>query len=322
MPVSDWRPVAGVERMRLRAEVLQQLRDFMQQRSVLEVDTPTLSVAGVTDPCIESMILNSQGNKETPRFLHTSPEYPMKRLLAAGSGSIYQVCKVFRAGEQGRLHNPEFTLLEWYRVGYDHLRLMDEVAELVRLLFADIRVLPSFERMTYQDLFLKYAAVDGMQASVDELRACAQSHQISIPVSMGDDWDEWRDLILTQLIEPQLHERAIFVYHYPASQASLARLHEEGYAERFELYLYGVELANGFHELSNADEQRRRFVMEQQQRIANGLPERPMDERLLAAIAEGLPDCAGVALGIDRLLMLLAGAECLDDVLCFPFGRA
>lgn len=323
---SDWRPGASLEVIRLRARMLSSLRAFFAERGVLEVDTPVLSVAAVTDPHIESFSTAWHGPglaAGTPLYLHTSPEFPMKRLLAAGSGPIYQVCKVFRDGEAGRHHNPEFTLLEWYRPGFDHHRLMDEVETLLRELLGGIA---GGERLSYRDAFLRHAGIDPMDAEVAELRDCARSHGLDIPPGMPmDDPDPWRDLLLTQVVEPHLgHSAPCFLYDYPASQAALARVRDDRppVAERFEVYYCGLELANGFHELADAREQRRRFERERAVRRARGLEDRPMDERLLAALEAGLPDCAGVALGLDRLLMIAARAEHIGDVLAFPFPRA
>lgn len=250
----------------------------------------------------------------------------MKRLLAAGSGCIYQIARVFRDGEAGRRHNPEFTLLEWYRVGFDHHRLMDEVTELVTALLAGRLPLAQPERLSYRELFQRHLDLNPHRASVAELAARAETQGVSIPPGMPTDrTDPWLDLLLTHYIEPRLGAgRLTFVYDYPASQAALARLGpgDPPVGERFELYVNGVELANGFHELGNAAEQRRRFEAENATRRGLGWPLMPVDENLLAALAAGLPDCAGVALGFDRLVMLAAGKTTLAEVLAFPFERA
>jgi len=248
----------------------------------------------------------------------------MKRLLAAGSGPIYQIGRVFRQGEAGRRHNPEFTLLEWYRPGFDHHALMDEVEALVTPVLATRLTAPA-ERLTYREAFQRHAGLDPHAATLEELRTTAQ--RFGMARDIGDERDPWLDLILTHAVEPQLGRgRLTFLHSYPASQAALARTarDEQGVlvAERFELYVEGVELANGFHELSDATEQRRRFEADNAARRAHGLPEMPQDERLLAALAAGLPDCAGVALGVDRLVMLAAGATSLDQVIAFPIDRA
>jgi len=322
-----WRPAASLSYIQLRARLLRHIRDYFSEQQVLEVDTPILSAAGASDPYIDS--LRSQvyvpGCGDGQWFyLQTSPEYAMKRLLAAGSGPIYQICKVFRDGESGHRHNPEFTMLEWYRPGFDHHRLMDEVEELVsRLLRLDCVA----ERISYVDLFKRYLDLDPLQVDVATLQACAIQHGINVS-ALGDDRDVWLDLLLSHVIEPLLcsetagQMRLIFVYDYPSSQAALARVNSQGLAERFELYLNGVELANGYHELGDANEQRRRVGADNERRQLMTKIEMPVDERLLAALSHGLPDCAGVALGLDRLLMCATGVEDLRQVLTFPLATA
>lgn len=291
----------------------------------MEVETPVCSAAAVTDPALDSLATLFTGPgapSGKPLYLHTSPEFAMKRLLAAGSGPIYQICKVFRDGEAGRYHNPEFTLLEWYRPDYDHHQLMNEVSELVRYVVAK----PLSEtRLSYQELFQSYLGIDPENASPESLRGYAIEREIAGADRLRiTDCDTWLDLLLTHCIEPQMGPGMLLVYDYPASQASLARIRPGTVplAERFELYLDGVELANGFHELADAREQRRRFQLDLEKRQQQNRPAPPLDERFLAALDAGLPDCSGVALGIDRLLMCIAGARHIDQVLCFPISRA
>lgn len=322
----DWQPAATLDTLRRRARLLADVRAFFAARGVWEVETPILSHAGATDPQLASFTTDYHGPGGPCRlYLHTSPEYPMKRLLAAGSGSIYQIARVFRDGELGRRHNPEFTLLEWYRLGFDQQALMTEVAELVLHLLAGRRTLATTERLSYAEAF-QPLALDPHTATVAELRACAERHGIIPPPGMADDDpDPWRDLLLTHCIEPNLgRNRLTFLYNYPASQAALARIDPDNphVAARFELYLDGVELANGFHELAAPLEQRQRFMHDNAVRAARALPTVPLDEPLLAALAGGLPDCAGVALGFDRLVMLAEGATALADVQAFPLARA
>ncbi|RRQ21099.1 EF-P lysine aminoacylase EpmA [Thiohalobacter thiocyanaticus] len=325
MNENPWQPAAGLDVLRLRAELLTRIRAFFAERDVLEVETPLLSHAGLPTPQLESFAAHPASRPETPTgYLHTSPEFPMKRLLAAGSGPIYQICKVFRADECGRRHNPEFTLLEWYRVGFDAPALMTEVETLLESLFDDTRPVGGIQRLSYREAFLQYAGVDGLEDAIAPLRWALDEHAIPVPDGMpADDPDPWRDLLLTQVIEPRLPP-AVFLYDYPASQAALARIRpgRPPVAERFELYLDGVEIANGFHELTDAVEQRRRFEAENARRIGQGLAPVPLDEHLLAALEHGLPDCAGVAVGLDRLLMRTAGVEDIDAVLAFPWERA
>ena len=326
----DWQPTAALEVLKLRARLLERIRAFFSERSVLEVETPILSAAAVTDPMLASLATRYTGPR-FPRgqafYLHTSPEFPMKRLLAAGSGSIYQICKVFRDGEAGRLHNPEFTMLEWYRVGFDHHRLMDEVAELVMQLLAPYLSIETPERLSYREAFQRHAGLDPHTASAGDFATSAKAHKIGVPPGLltQNDLSVWRDLLLTHVVEPMLGQgRLTFIYDYPAAQASLARIQlgDPPLAARFELYLNGIELANGFHELADADEQRTRFERQLHTSAAGGQPVVPMDERLLAALAQGLPDCAGVALGFDRLVMLAAGSRTIEDVVAFPIDRA
>ena len=326
----DWQPTAALEVLKLRARLLERTRAFFSERGVLEVETPVLSTAAVTDPMLASLATHYTGPR-FPRgqafYLHTSPEFPMKRLLAAGSGSIYQICKVFRDGEAGRLHNPEFTMLEWYRVGFDYHRLMDETDELVMRLLAPTMSLDAPERLSYREAFRRHAGLDPHTASAGDFATVAKAHKIGVAPELltQNHLAVWRDLLLTHVVEPMLGQgRLTFIYDYPASQASLARIQPGNppVAARFELYLNGIELANGFHELADADEQRTRFERQLHTRVASGQPVVPMDERLLAALSHGLPDCAGVALGFDRLVMLAASARTIAEVLAFPVDRA
>jgi lysyl-tRNA synthetase class 2 len=306
----------------LRAALLARARRFFATRDVLEVDTPLVVNAAVTDVHIHSaQVLFEPGAPAF--FLHTSPEYAMKRLLAAGSGDIYQICHVMRGLERGRLHNAEFTLIEWYRLGYSLTALMEEVEALVRELLGDAAP-AARERITYRDAFLRELEIDPLTAPMDQLeeeaRACGFSSE---PGSC--DRDELLELLMSTRVGPDLGRNALtFVHGYPASQAALARLDpdDERTAQRFELYLEGVELANGFDELASSAEQRARFRQDVSQRQRRGLPQVALDERLLAALEAGLPPCAGVALGFDRTLMLATGSDRIDQVLPFPIERA
>jgi len=316
-----WRPSASLSALRARARLLASVRVFFADRNVLEVETPALCQAGVTDPSIEPLVVSAGVSVGAPRYLQSSPEYAMKRLLAAGSGPIYQVSRVFRDGEAGARHNPEFTLLEWYRPELDHHSLMDEVSQLVKNILGDLRE----QRVSYRDLFHQYLSIDPFVASDEELVALA-NERLDVGALSGDR-DLWLDLLLSHCIEPQLAERGglTFVFDYPASQAALARIEEdrEGLvARRFELYVDGVELANGYLELTDPQEQRKRFTADNARREASGQQTRPLDEHLLAAMAEGLPPCSGVALGIDRLLMLAQGASSVSEVIAFDWSSA
>lgn len=320
-----WQPTASMAAQRERAALLAYLRQFFENRGVLEVETPLLARHGVSDlhlDCIPAQLAAASGHAGGKAYLQTSPEYHMKRLLAAGSGSIYQVFRAFRDGERGRRHNPEFSLLEWYRPGFDDQTLMDEVGDLV----CGWLDMPAPERMTYRQAFLQYAGLDPFTVSIDALR-CQVSDQAGDPAFAGQlDRDGCLDFILTHSIEPAFERRpAVFIHDYPASQAALARTREVAghrVAHRFELYLYGVELCNGYWELTDADEQRQRFEQDNLLRRQHGKPEMPIDEQLLDALAAGIPDCAGVALGLDRLLMCRLGTKNIQDVIAFPIERA
>jgi lysyl-tRNA synthetase class 2 len=298
------------------------VRAFFAERGVLEVDTPALSSGGVTDPQIESLVTRVAGIADG-FYLTTSPEFAMKRLLAAGSGDIYQLCKVFRDGERGRWHNPEFTLLEWYRIGFDDAALMSEVELLIARLLAPERRLPAARRLTYAAAMRQYAGVDPHTADDRELDAAAQ--RLGVACEADLDRDAKLDLLMGLAVGPQLgREGPCFICDYPAAQASLARLKPglPRVAARFELYLDGIELCNGFHELANPAEQRARFEQDLASRRARGQVEPRIDARLLAALAAGMPDCAGVALGFDRLAALALGATRLSDVMAFPIENA
>lgn len=320
---ADWRPTAELETLRRRAALLGEIRSFFRERGVLEVETPLLSSATVTDfhlSSLESVALLPGG--ETRLYLQTSPEFAMKRLLASGSGPIFQICKAFRNAERGRRHNLEFTMLEWYRPGFDHHRLMDEMDALLgRALGCGVA-----ERSTYGSVFEDHFGFCPHTAEPARLMAAAKDRGIELwDPSAELDRDDGLNLLFSQVIEPGLGaERPMFIYDYPASQAALARIRpaEPPVAERFEVFFRGMELANGFHELADEAEQRRRFEADLEQRRQSGLPIPPLDERLLAALASGFPDCAGVALGIDRLVMLALEKSHIDDVIAFPAGRA
>ncbi|GAA3549463.1 elongation factor P--(R)-beta-lysine ligase [Zobellella aerophila] len=310
--------------LRQRAAVLARIRHFFGQRGVLEVDTPTLAQAGVTDLHLENFVTRFVGPgmaRGRLLYLQTSPEFHMKRLLAAGCGPIYQICKSYRNEESGRLHNPEFTMLEWYRTGFDHHRLMDEMAELLMLVLECAEP----ERLTYQAVVRRQLGVCPLTATLDELKAAAQGLGADELVAREEDRDTLLQLMFALGVEPAIGQRVpCFVHDFPASQAALARVSpaDPRVAERFEVYYRGIELANGFHELSDADEQQQRFEQDNRLRIARGLDPKPLDEYMLAALHAGLPDCAGVALGVDRLVMLALGAERLEQVIAFPVDRA
>jgi lysyl-tRNA synthetase class 2 len=317
--VNDWQPTASIATLEQRAHMLARVRGHFAKTAALEVETPTLSTAAVTDVHLASIRAEVCG---AARYLHTSPEYAMKRLLAAHRRDLWQVVRVYRDGESGRWHNPEFTMIEWYRVGIDDRALMHEVEAVVKVAVEPYRALQAAERLTYADAMTQYAQIDAFEASIDELRARLLQADIEVPASLQGDRDAHLDLVMATLVGPQLgRDRVTFIQDYPASQAALARVHGK-VAARFEAYLDGVELANGFHELSDTAEQRTRFERDLRARIAAGLATPPLDERFLAALNHGLPDCAGVALGFDRLVMCALRAQHIDEVLAFAFARA
>ena len=317
--MNDWKPTASIATLEVRASMLRAARDYFAATRALEVETPTLSAAAVTDihPArIEASPCNSKS------YLHTSPEYAMKRLLAAGCGDIWQVCRVYRDGECGRWHNPEFTIIEWYRIGIDHHSLMSDVERLISTMLPPSRHFDSAERLTYREAVQLHAGVDAFDDPTPVLIARLESAAIEVPASVHDDRDACLDLIMSTLVGPQLgRERLTFIYDYPASQAALAQVRGR-VASRFEAYLDGIELVNGFHELGAAEEQRGRFAADLDERARRGLPIVPMDERFLAALEHGMPECSGVALGFDRLVMCAVGAKHIEEVIAFPFSRA
>jgi lysyl-tRNA synthetase class 2 len=387
----DFLPTADLTTLRLRAKLLAAVRRFFDGRGYFEVDTPLLSHDRVVDPHLEPFVVQ---DRHTRLYLQTSPEFAMKRLLVAGARAIYQVGHVFRAGESGRLHNPEFTMAEWYRASDTHHDQMQVIEELVVELFRDasaafepplagswqraagfipagsalaaatdetqpcapargpgpsqsreskgasaertsaginpkaraaLTQLP-FLRTTYQQAFTKHAGCDPFALSIEQLAAIARERRLAPPPSLGpDDRDGWLNLLLAELVEPHLgRERPEFVYDYPPTQAALARIRPGNppVAERFELYIQGIEICNGYHELTDAAELRRRIELESQRRIAEGHSPLPVSNRLLAAMDAGLPPCSGVALGFDRLVMLALGAKSIAEVIAFPFERA
>ena len=313
-----------IERLKLRARLNAGIRDFFASRGVLEVETPILSEAGNTEPNIESFstcFTGHVGAGTRERWLRTSPEYPLKRLLAAGVGDCYELGRVFRNGEAGKRHNPEFTMLEWYRVGWDHLRLIDEAIALVQAALASVARRADVLSLTYRELFLGELALDPFTASLDALQVPLVGIRID---PAGLTRDDWLDLLITHRLQPAFpRDRITIVRDFPPSQAALARIRagDPAVAERFELYLGQYELANGYNELTDAIEQRARFEGDIARRRARDQQEIPLDERLLAALPR-VPPCAGVALGIERLLMCLAGTDDIREVLAFPFAQA
>lgn len=306
----SWQPSASIDTLKNRAEILRTLRDFFYQRNIIEVETPLLCEAGTTDVYLDSMTVSL--NQKT-RYLQTSPEFAMKRLLAAGIGDCYQICKAFRCDESGQHHNPEFTMLEWYRLNFNHHDLMNDMDDLLQFILK----CSSAKRVSYQQLFLEYLKIDPHTASIEELKNIAPD-LCAVLNEKTDTKDDYLMLILSHLIEPKIgFDRPCFIYDYPASQAALSQVRDNQFAERFEVYVNGIELANGFHELQNPHEQLKRFQKDNEKRRELNKPEVPVDYRLIAALENGLPACAGVALGVDRLIMLALKQNTLKNVLSF-----
>jgi len=323
----SWQPSASFETLRLRARLNASIRAFFAERGVVEVETPVLSVAGNTDPNIASFSLEFSGRTDgapRTRWLRTSPEYPLKRLLAAGFSDCYELGRVFRDGEAGGRHNPEFTMLEWYRVGWDHHRLIHETAALVNAALALVERSAQLTLVSYHDLYRQQLGLDPATASEAELRNALGGVVID---PEGLTRDDWLDLLMTHRLQPAFpDDQLLALYDYPESQCALARIRRDDgavpVAERFELYLGPLELANGYHELADAAEQGARFEQDLERRRERGDAQLPRDENLLGALASGFPACAGVAMGVDRLMMAMVETSRIADVLAFDFARA
>lgn len=322
--MQQWQPSASIPQLQQRAKLIQQIRVFFASRNVLEVDTPAMSHATVTDVHLHTFkteFIGPDFAHGQPVFLMTSPEFHMKRLLAAGSGCIYQINKAFRNEENGRYHNPEFTMLEWYRVGFDHHDLMAEMDALLQQILS----CQPCEKMTYQQAFLQVLQVCPLEGSMQQLKQVATTLGLADIAEPEQDRDTLLQLLFSIGIEPYIGKNVpVMVYDFPASQAALAKINrnDERVADRFEVYFKGIELANGFHELDDAKEQLVRFESDNKQRVEMGLLPQPIDHHLIAALEAGLPQCAGVALGIDRLIMLAIDCDHIDQVTAFAFPRA
>ncbi|HHF3011442.1 TPA: elongation factor P--(R)-beta-lysine ligase [Vibrio diabolicus] len=321
---TNWQPTASIEQLRQRATLIASIRQFFADRQVMEVDTPAMSHATVTDIHLHTFQTEFVGPgyaDGSKLFFMTSPEFHMKRLLAAGSGCIYQINKAFRNEENGRYHNPEFTMLEWYRVGFDHHKLMDEMDDLLQLVLK----CGAAQRMTYQQAFIDVLGVCPLEGSMTELKTAASKLGLSDIAEPEEDRDTLLQLLFSVGVEHKIGQDVpAFVYDFPASQAALAKINPQDHrvADRFEVYFKGIELANGFHELDNPKEQLARFEQDNAKRLDMGLKPQPIDYHLISALEAGLPDCAGVALGIDRLIMLALGCDHIDQVTAFPFPIA
>ncbi|CEK09969.1 elongation factor P--(R)-beta-lysine ligase [Legionella hackeliae] len=317
MKENRWQPSASFDVLRLRAQLLSQIRRFFLERNYLEVETPIMARFGVTDVYLSNIRATFRGESYC---LQTSPEYHMKRLLAAGSGPIFQLARVFRDDELGRWHNPEFTMLEWYQLNINHHQLMDEVDALLQLILQSRPMI----RKTYQQSFLEICGFDPFEITIPKLKIFLKQHALdNVLPADEDDLDQYLFLIMSHIVEPALGEEEVpvAIYNFPSSQAALAKVHE-GTAERFEVYFKGVELANGFHELTDALAQANRFDQDLTVRQRMGLMLPKPDEYLLQALSHGLPSCSGVALGVDRLLALALSQTTIANVLTFDFSRA
>jgi lysyl-tRNA synthetase class 2 len=336
--MSDFLPTASLKNLQLRADLLARTRQFFAARDFLEVETPILSADVTVDRHLDPLSTILAGDPRQPDagrrlWLQTSPEFGMKRLLAAGATAIYQITRAFRNGEIGPLHNPEFTMIEWYRVGDDMQAGMKLLSDLCQTLLAS----PEAELLSYADAFQKHLGINPHTVSVAQLTATASQRSIAVPAGLNENRDDWLNLLLSECIEPHLGQQPpTILYDYPASQAALAKIRSAQstapiastesspvpVAERFELYVRGIELANGYHELLDAAELRRRNTAANAARLADGKPALPEDSRLLSAMDAGLPACTGVALGFDRVVMLAAGVKSLAEVIPFPIDRA
>lgn len=323
----SWQPTLTWEYAQKRAQVLQKIRQFFNERNVVEVETPALSQGTVTDVHLEAIacrynfLAGSSAEHASTLYLQTSPEFHMKRLLASGYGCIFQIAKAFRHEEAGRHHNPEFTLLEWYRLGFDHYTLMKEVSELLKTILDCLE--PT--QTTYQDLFIELAGVDPLTATREQLLTVIKEHdKVSEWLTAEQDTDILLQFIFSEIIEPHIgNETPCFVYNFPSSQASLAKIcsNDNRVSQRFECYFHGLELVNGFNELTDVDDQVKRFQQDNKKRETLMLEEKVIDNNFIEALSQGLPQCSGVALGIDRLIMLTLKVDHIEQVISFPIER-
>jgi lysyl-tRNA synthetase class 2 len=321
--VSNWRATSPVSAAITRAAIKNRARSYFSTQGVLEVDTPALSIAAGSDPQIESFVVRSQLSPERRLFLHTSPEFCMKRLLADGYPDIYSMCRVFRDGEAGQRHQPEFTMIEWYRLGFGLPAIIDDTLSLLAAALQQPGYAGLADQLDYAQAFTQHAGLDPMHASIDELATRAGA-DTDLRQALGGDRDAWLDLLLSTVVAPQFSaDRFTVLRHYPASQAALARLcpANERFADRFEVFIAGTELANGYVELTDVTEQTKRIDDDLQRRAKAGKPVNPTDGALLAALREGMPECAGVAVGLERLQMIHDNTDSIGDVVTFVFGQ-
>lgn len=322
--MTSWHPTAGVQAARDRAAMMRRIRDYFGVENVLEVDTPSFSNSAASDTQIESFEIPTSLVSRRPVYLHTSPEFCMKRLLCAGFPDIYSICRVFRDGESGRRHQPEFTMVEWYRLGLGLESIIDDALKMIQAALMPLHLSDDPIQFEYRDCFLGRADVDPLTASIDELADAARASG-ELRQSIGEERDDWLDLILTTRVAPSFEPHRLTVLrHYPANQAAMARLcpNDSRVADRFEVFFGAVELANGYVELVDAEEQSARIERDNEERRRRGRTVRPHDSKLLAALESGLPACAGVAVGFERLQMIFADTEDMSDVITFSFETA
>ena len=318
--MTEWRPTSGPEAAKRRADMLRRLRDYFDRESVLEVDTPALSQAAVSDIHIESLTVTSSLTTAA-LFLHTSPEFCMKRLLASGYPDVYSICRVFRDAELGRGHQPEFTIVEWYRLGFDLGEIIADTISAIATALGEPTLADNSESANYRDVLIAACGIDPIEASVSEL-ADASDADDDLRRTIGGERDDWLDLLMTARVAPSFAaDKLTVVKHYPASQAALARLcpDDVNVADRFEVFMGPVELANGYVELTDAKMQAQRIANDQAVRTRRGSPLRPHDQSLIAALESGLPACAGVAMGLERLQMMHDKTDDIRKVIPFPF---
>jgi len=323
-----WQPTLTWHNAQKRAKILQKIRQFFNERNVLEVETPALSLGTVTDVHLDAFTCNyhflsdSSIEHSTQLYLQTSPEFHMKRLLASGYGDIFQIAKAFRHEEAGHYHNPEFTMLEWYRIGFDHFELMNEVADLLEAVIGSAKA----TQITYQQLFIEQVALDPLSTNRKQLLSVISNYNKSSDwLNIELDNDILLQFIFTEIIEPNIgNDAPCFVYNFPKSQASLAKLcaNDDRVAQRFECYYQGVELVNGFNELTDSKKQAERFQEDNKKRKQLSMQEKPIDDNFISALTCGLPQCSGVALGVDRLIMLALKAKNITEVISFPVSNA
>ncbi len=322
--MTSWRPAAGVQAARDRAAMMRRIRDYFDLEDVLEVDTPSLSNSAVSDTQIESFEIPTSLVSQRPMYLHTSPEFCMKRLLCAGFPDIFSICRVFRDGESGLRHQPEFTMIEWYRLGLGLDSIIDDTLRMIQAALTTAVLSDEPIQFEYRDCFVDNANVDPLTATTEEL-ADAAGADAGLRQSIGEERDDWLDLILTTRVAPCFEPHRLTVLrHYPASQAALARLcpNDSRVADRFEVFIGAIELANGYVELVDAEEQAARIERDNEERRRRRRTVRPHDSKLLAALEAGLPACAGVAVGFERLQMIVADTEDMRDVITFSFETA